>query len=549
MKTAATNSRVSRLGFPAGCQRWRFAQEWKLGRVVVFVAIAAFGFFCLQGHDMKTGIGAMTMETPTVPTVRKAAIAGLFYPEDPIRLKRLVNSWIMPGNPIASPGLRALVLPHAGLQYSGPVAAKGYVLVDPAKFRHIAILAPAHRSGFRGISTGSYTAFATPLGEIPVDTATCAKLAAADPLFSTDSRPHVEEHAIEIHLPFIQTVFAKHEVSIIPLLCGHLEDNELQHVAEILRKHLPADTLLIASSDFTHYGPNFNYTPFVDNVPEQLRILDLKGADQVCNRRIGGFRKYLERTGATICGAVPIVILLEWLGADATVGGRLVEYSNSGVLTHDYHNCVSYAAIAFETTAVKMPATAPATASEELGAIEKRYLLQLARRTIGNVLLHRTTEINAGEVPEKLRAPGTCFVTLHYHGNLRGCIGTIGGKPGPLYKNIIDNTVASAFRDPRFTPLRQEEFIEVEVEISVLTPPRPVAGWQEIEIGKHGIILSKHRQQAVFLPQVAPEQGWDLATTLTHLSAKAGLPPDAWKEGAQFQVFEATVFNEKDLRK
>lgn len=489
------------------------------------------------------------MEPTTSPTVRKAALAGLFYPEDPVRLKRLVNSWIMPGNPIPSPGLRALVLPHAGLQYSGPVAAKGYVLVDPAKFRRIAILAPAHRQSFRGICTGSYTAFATPLGEIPVDTATCTKLAAADPLFTTESRPHENEHAIEIHLPFIQTLFAKHDVSIIPLLCGQLEVNELQHLGEILRKLLPADTLVVASSDFTHYGPNFNYVPFTDNVPEQLRQLDLKGADMVCRRRIGGFCKYLERTGATICGAAPIIILLEWLGPDETVAGRVVDYSNSGVLTHDYKNCVSYAALAFETTAVKMPATSPASIPEELGATEKRYLLQLARRTIGNVLLRRTTEINPGEVPERLRAPGACFVTLHYHGNLRGCIGTIGGKPGPLYRNVIDNTISSAFRDPRFTPLRQEEFIEVEVEISVLTPPRPVASWREIEIGKHGIILSKHRQQAVFLPQVAVEQGWDLETTLTHLAVKGGMPADAWKEGAQFQVFEATVFNEKDLRK
>jgi AmmeMemoRadiSam system protein A/AmmeMemoRadiSam system protein B len=430
------------------------------------------------------------------------------------------------------------------------VAAKGYVLIDPAKFSRVAILAPAHRFGFRGISTGSYTAFASPLGEVAVDMATCARLAAADPLFTADSRPHENEHAIEVHLPFLQTVFAKHDVAIIPLLCGQLEENELQHLAEILRKVLPADTLVVASSDFTHFGPDFGYTPFTENIPEQLQVLDMKGADQVCRKRIGGFRKYLDRTGATICGAVPIVILLEWLGpADETIAGRVVDYSNSGALTHDYRNCVSYATIAFETLAVPMPKAVPANTAELLGPTEKRYLLQLARRTIGNVLLHRSTEIGIGEVPEKLRVPGTCFVSLHYHGNLRGCIGTIGGAPGPLYRNVIANTVAAAFRDPRFSPLRQEEFIEVEVEISVMTPPRPIAGWQEIELGKHGIILAKNQQQAVFLPQVAPEQGWNLETTLTHLATKAGLPGDAWKEGAKFQVFEAIVFNERDLRK
>ena len=109
---------------------------------------------------------------------------------------------------------------------------------------------------------------------------------------------------------------------------------------------------------------------------------------------------------------------------------------------------------------------------------------------------------------------------------------------------MLGRAVDAAFRDPRFLPLTQEEFREVELEISALTPAVPVDSWRDIVIGRHGMTLTKFGRSAVFLPQVAPEQGWGIEETLTHLAMKAGLPPDAWREGATFTVFEAVVFHE-----
>ena len=134
-------------------------------------------------------------------------------------------------------------------------------------------------------------------------------------------------------------------------------------------------------------------------------------------------------------------------------------------------------------------------------------------------------------------------VTLNIDGRLRGCIGEI-LPMRPLVKAVAGRALDAAFRDPRFYPLREEEFGKITIEISVLTPPHHVNSWQEIEIGKHGILLQKGNAGAVFLPQVAPEQGWGLEETLVHLSMKAGLDPDAWKNGAEFDVFEAVVFHE-----
>ena len=111
---------------------------------------------------------------------------------------------------------------------------------------------------------------------------------------------------------------------------------------------------------------------------------------------------------------------------------------------------------------------------------------------------------------------------------------------------MLDHALDAAFNDPRFPPLTAQELQKVRVEISALTPPVPVASYQDIEIGRHGMVLELDGRSAVFLPQVAPEQGWDLATTLTHLAYKAGLPGNAWQDPrARFTVFEAVVFHEE----
>ncbi|MBO5689253.1 MAG: AmmeMemoRadiSam system protein A [Lentisphaeria bacterium] len=149
------------------------------------------------------------------------------------------------------------------------------------------------------------------------------------------------------------------------------------------------------------------------------------------------------------------------------------------------------------------------------------------------------------DVPE-LQEKGACFVTLHSMPGevLRGCIGNLQAFE-PLGENLRHNALNAAFQDPRFPALDPEELPEVRFEVSILSAPRPIAGPQEFEIGTHGIILQKNGRSAVFLPQVAPEQGWDRATTLNYLALKAGLAANAWQmPDARFFVFTATVFGE-----
>jgi AmmeMemoRadiSam system protein A len=183
--------------------------------------------------------------------------------------------------------------------------------------------------------------------------------------------------------------------------------------------------------------------------------------------------------------------------------------------------------------------------SSDYSAAEKALLLKLARDAMERVI-GRQAPPNLSSLPEKFREVRSCFVTLHTpDGNLRGCIGSIEPHE-PLADNVLHNALNAAFRDPRFNPVASKAELEsLTLEISVLTPPEDIAGIEDFILGEHGIILSCRRRSSVFLPQVAPEQGWDVKTTMEHLSMKAGLHPDAWREAdARFSVFRAIVFSE-----
>ncbi|MEA4862144.1 MAG: AmmeMemoRadiSam system protein A [Victivallaceae bacterium] len=177
-------------------------------------------------------------------------------------------------------------------------------------------------------------------------------------------------------------------------------------------------------------------------------------------------------------------------------------------------------------------------------ASERNEILRYVRGVIG----HKLAGLPVEPPPEidKLHARGGCFVTLNSaSGELRGCIGTI-DSPEPLGDNLRRNALNAAIHDPRFAPVAPDELPSLTIEVSILTSPTGIGSPEEFVVGRHGIILELGQFHAVFLPQVAPEQGWNRETTLRYLSRKAGLPADAWKHPqARFSVFEAEVFSEK----
>ncbi|MDT8317937.1 MAG: AmmeMemoRadiSam system protein A [bacterium] len=181
---------------------------------------------------------------------------------------------------------------------------------------------------------------------------------------------------------------------------------------------------------------------------------------------------------------------------------------------------------------------------EELTKEERRELLNIARRSVSSYL-NTAAAADTSNTLYGLQRKGGVFVTIHKHGNLRGCIG-IFTSDKPLYKTVAKMAAKAAFSDPRFPPLTGDELKEIDFEISVLSPLKEIKDTKEIEIGRHGIYVTKGASSGVLLPQVASEQGWDLETFLSHTCIKAGLPTDEWQRGVKIEIFSAQIFSERE---
>ena len=178
----------------------------------------------------------------------------------------------------------------------------------------------------------------------------------------------------------------------------------------------------------------------------------------------------------------------------------------------------------------------------EISPLDQQRLLALARRALEARVGHQLPPV--AEQGGVLSEPRGAFVTIRRHGELRGCLGRI--APGaPLAETVADLGASVSDSDPRFNPVAPAELDDIDVEISVLTPEREVHAIAEIEPGRHGLIVEHGHRRGLLLPQVATEQGWDAETFVSQTCRKAGLPPDAWRNGAKMFVFEAEVFGER----
>jgi AmmeMemoRadiSam system protein B/AmmeMemoRadiSam system protein A len=498
--------------------------------------------------------------------VHVSPIAGSWYPNDPETLRRILEGNLEKApapDPAEIDRLIAVVVPHAGYAYSGFAAAHAYKWIQQRRPKRILMIGPSHYAAFRGVSFGDFESYETPLGRVAVDPGG-RKLLETCPLVGFHPEAHAKEHSLDIQVPFLQVIFPESPPGILPLLVGRLEEEDYPVLARCLGELLDKETVLVVSSDFTHYGPRFGYVPFPyeGEVAEKIRHLDQGACGRILDLDRKGFLSYHEATGITVCGFRPIALLLELL-PEGTRPSNLY-YTTSGQLTGDYRNSVSYYSLAFTRHArwgseggaggarpergSTMKKTKPPEAKAGLTSAEKSTLLRLARDTVEKYVKDRKTPDPRGgpyAITPALREYRGAFVTLKTHGKLRGCIGYI--QPiEPLYEAVQQNAINAATRDSRFRPVEPDELSTLEIEISVLTPPAPVSSYRNIVTGKHGIILKKGSHQAVFLPQVAPEQGWDLTETLRHLSLKAGLSGDDWQDpDAQFLVFTAEVIEEE----
>lgn len=492
---------------------------------------------------------ALSCGSPGEGQTQRSILAGAWYPADRASLAALMSALLDSAGgakPEFEPTL--LILPHAGYAYSGRVAAQGYTLVRGMDPGIIVIIAPSHYGFFHGCSVMPLEHHETPLGRVRIARDAIHSLKRS-PLFATDPMAHRQEHAVEIHLPFLQTIFGARmegDIRVLPILVGNIDRKAAGEAASAILGAIRGRPrpLFIVSTDFTHYGRNFGYLPFTHTdasvLKKKIRELDTGAIELILKKDAEGFRRYCESTEATICGWNPLLLAMSLF---KNYEARLLDYRTSGDVTGDYANTVSYAAIAIRGELKKSAGTESAS-EDPLTDEAKSFLLSLARQSIHARLFEgKSMDIGISRIPESCRRSSGAFVTLKINGRLRGCIGSVGAEK-PLFRTVLENACNAAFEDPRFPPLSKNEFTRIKIEISVLTPPVPLSSPEDLVVGRDGLIVEMGRSRGLLLPQVPLEWGWGREEFLIQTCRKAGLPDYAWRRGARLYAFQAIVFGE-----
>lgn len=533
---------------PPRVRNWFVMSLPVVGVSLVIVVLAVFAVFRARSAAVTAAEQkpAETTEAAMSKKVFDSPLAGTWYVANKDKLSAEIDGYLAKVDIAPIENVHALILPHAGYRYSGQVAAFGVKQVAGRRFSRVIVMGPSHRvpmDRIAGVSDATH--YATPLGEVPLDVDFIAALK-KHPEFRVVRGTDEMEHSVQIQVPLLQRALG--DFKLVPIVVGQLDEGTSRSMAKILNGLIDADTLVVASSDFTHYGDNFGYYPFRDDILANLKKLDMGAWDCIQKKDLEAFYGYIHKTGATICGEYPIGVLLAMAPPEFTP--QLARYDTSGNITGDTSSSVSYLSAAFSGTWKKgEPVQAAVSKDIALTDDEKTQLLALARGTLEYFVKNGrmpTVEGLGITLTAGMNQNMGAFVTLKEKGELRGCIGEIYPRRA-LYKAVMEHAVNAGVRDYRFNPVDASELPLLHYEITAWPKdPEPIPSYKDFIIGKHGIVLEKNGRTALFLPQVAPEQGWDVEQTLTHLAMKAGLAPDAWKEGATFKVFEGIMFAEKE---
>ena len=463
--------------------------------------------------------------------VRPATQANRFYTGNAQELREEVDSLLTlhKGDRVYV-NAAAVIVPHAGYYFSGNVAASAYMSIPTDKtYKRIFLLGPSHHEWLNGASVNTETDYyATPLGNVKVDHETAVALTKEDGVFRYRSEAHEREHCLEVQLPFLQRRFKGDVPPIVPVIISTNDFSMLKQMAELLKPYFTDENLFVISSDFSHY-PTYEDAYEVD--ARTGKAVESGDVEQFIAAIEENAQAGKSNLATSACGEFAIVTLMCMLDGGYEV--KHLMYQNSGDIDdHDHSRVVGYHSFVI----LRKGKGNAFTVSDE----DKRLLKNTALQSIKDSLDGKRITTSSLLTPT-LRAKCGAFVSLHKHGQLRGCIGHF-GEDIPLHEIVAEMARAAAFEDPRFSPVRREELNDIDIEISVLTPMRRIQSLDEFELHRHGIYIRKGYRSGTFLPQVADEVNWTKEEFVGHCSRdKAGLGWDGWKDAELF-VYEAIVF-------
>jgi hypothetical protein len=480
--------------------------------------------------------------------IREPVVAGKFYTDSAVKLKLAIEKFLDDAIPARVTKPVAIIVPHAGYIFSGQICADGFKQVSGGQYDVVVILGTNHTNpGFEKISLYPAGGFRTPLGTALIDNDVVSSLRAEDPTDCVlDKSLHEREHSIEVIVPFVQVIFPR--ARIVPVIIGAPDVQMCMRFGQALAKVLKHKrALIVASSDLSHY-PEAKAANTVDK--ETLDAITKLDPGILRSTIQSHTDRRIPQLSTSACGEAPVMAALAASNALGAVRGVVVSYANSGDSSiGDSSRVVGYGAVVLTADETEIRAHKSDQSSlvpGELQPTDKKTLLAFARETISRIFLTDTVPLARGFHPT-LQQPRGVFVTLKKKGELRGCIGRILGDE-PLCKLVGAMAIQAALNDRRFSPLSPDELNDIDIEISVLTPMKQISGTGDIVVGRDGVLLNKEGHSAVFLPQVATEQGWNRKEMLDNLCLKAGLHEGCWNKGARFSTFQAIVFSEEEFK-
>ncbi|HBZ25451.1 MAG TPA: TIGR00296 family protein [Rikenellaceae bacterium] len=472
---------------------------------------------------------------------RKPAVAGKFYPEKSAELQNEIERLFSIATTGKGKKVRALIAPHAGYIFSGGVAASAFAQIESGtKYKRVFVIGSSHTAGFKGASIFCEGDFLMPYGKEIVDTKLGRELTEDYPsLFNSNPAPHINEHSLEVQLPFVNYLL-KSGYTIAPIIIGTDDPTICREIAKVLKPFFIEENLFVISTDFSHY-PGYKDANETDSITKSAILTNdpsilLKALKENYQKRIKGL-------STSLCGASAVLVLMNITEGNPKIKYGAIDYKNSGDNSYygDKERVVGYWAITVCEEPLQRSSLEASAAGFEISADEKESLLRIAKESIDVTVLKRgKNRIRVKDTSGVLSATCGVFVTLHKKGRLRGCIGRIESNI-PLYKAVEEVAALTAYYDSRFPPVGPDELKDLEIEISVLSPPVKIRDISQIKPGVHGIIIRRDNRSGVFLPQVALETGWSLEEYLGHCSRdKAGIGWDGWKS-ADIYIFTATV--------
>lgn len=437
-------------------------------------------------------------------TVKKTAVAGQFYPaeaEEINKLMKLFSEKLLKESNYFS---RAVIVPHAGYEYSGALAYKGYQYLKK-DLDTVIILAPAHRVFVETIAVSSADEFETPIGNLEINKVINDEIKSIGGAENDDA--FLNEHSVEVQLPFIKTIFEN--VKIVPILVGGADKNK---IFEIINKYWDNEKIgFVISSDLSHFRPK-----------TEAQRVDFVTADMIENNM------YENLLPEQACGYKAVAGLIEFAHSKNFSMIR-VGVTDSSEKTKDATSVVGYGSWFL--------------AEDEKINFLRTHFQEIIRKLVVLSIKSQIDNVNLKieNCPRALETRLASFVTLLEGGILRGCIGSIVPHQ-PLVVDVCQNARSAAFKDPRFTPVQANEFEKLQFSISLLTRPVQINFENEEDLLEKlqpeidGVIIRDAGRQAVYLPEVW-KQIPDKKEFLNSLKQKAGLPKEWFSD-----TFEAYRF-------